>query len=174
MVHRHHEPVGDLADRAHGAAAPRLPAEDPHQDHKGKGRRTTAVQMRRRPQFPRFNDAPLVPPLEKVPGLPPAGRPGLHPEQQDVRHGAQQADHRGGHCFGEGRRHAGHLHEGQRRGGRRRRLELVYTDSPTPTPSPPPSFHTFDFSLVTDACTNSDSHSRTSLSARNAYRGNIN
>lgn len=35
-------------------------------------------------------------------------------------------------------------------------------------------FHTFDFSLVTDACTNSDSHSRTSLSARNAYEGTIN
>lgn len=40
-------------------------------------------------------------------------------------------------------------------------------------PSPRP-FHNFDFSLVTDACTNSDSHSRTSLSARNAYEGTIN
>lgn len=42
------------------------------------------------------------------------------------------------------------------------------------TPHPNPPFHTFDFSLVTDACTNSDSHSRTSLSARNAYEGTIN
>lgn len=43
----------------------------------------------------------------------------------------------------------------------------------TPTLTPIP-IHTFDFSLVTDACTNSDSHSRTSLSARNAYEGTIN
>lgn len=35
MVHCHHEPSGDLAYRTHGSAAPRLPAEDPHQDHKG-------------------------------------------------------------------------------------------------------------------------------------------
>lgn len=35
MVHCHHEPSGDLAHRTHGSAAPRLPAEDPHQDHKG-------------------------------------------------------------------------------------------------------------------------------------------
>ena len=35
MVHCHHEPAGDLADRAHGTAAPRLPAEDPHQDCEG-------------------------------------------------------------------------------------------------------------------------------------------
>lgn len=56
----------------------------------------------------------LCPPAEKVPGLSPAGCPRLNPQQQDVRHGAQQADLGGGHCFGEGRRHAGHLHEGQR------------------------------------------------------------
>lgn len=56
----------------------------------------------------------LRPPVEKVPGLSPAGRPRLHPQQQDVRHGAQQADRGGGHRFSEGRRHAGHLHEGQR------------------------------------------------------------
>lgn len=47
---------------------------------------------------------------------------------------------------------------------------VLYTDPP----SPQLPFHTFDFSLVTDACTNSDSHSRTSLSARNAYEGTIN
>lgn len=50
---------------------------------------------------------------------------------------------------------------------------------PLCSPEPPPPhhncpFHTFDFSLVTDACTNSDSHSRTSSSARNAYEGTIN
>lgn len=55
-----------------------------------------------------------LPPTEKVPGLPAAGGPRLDPQQQDVRHGAQQADPGGGHGFGEGRRHAGHLHEGQR------------------------------------------------------------
>lgn len=61
--------------------------------------------------------------VEEVQGLPPAGRPRLHAEQQDVRHGAQQADAGGGHRLREGRRHAGHLHEGQRRGGRGGRLE---------------------------------------------------
>lgn len=119
------------------------------------------------------------PPAEKVPGLSPAGRPRLNPQQQDVWHGAQPADCGGGHCFSEGRRHAGHLHEGQRRGGRRGWLEPVHWHSdlsslPPLNPHTPTPFHTFDFSLVTDACTNSDSHSRTSLSARNAYEGTIN
>ena len=35
MVHCHHEPAGDLAHRTHGSAAPRLPAQNPHQDHQG-------------------------------------------------------------------------------------------------------------------------------------------
>lgn len=71
--------------------------------------------------------------VEKVPGLPAAGGPRLHPQQQDVRHGAQQADLGGGHGFGEGRRHAGHLHEGQRRGGRRGRLEPKTRRLPNPS-----------------------------------------
>lgn len=59
-----------------------------------------------------------------------------------------------------------------------RRTRAPRTNTParlsvkTPSSTSPP-FHTFDFSLVTDACTNSDSHSRTSLSARNAYEGTI-
>lgn len=35
MVHCHHEPAGDLAHWTHGSAAPRLPAQDPHQDYQG-------------------------------------------------------------------------------------------------------------------------------------------
>lgn len=116
-------------------------------------------------------------PAEKVQRLPSTGCLGLHPEQQDVRDGAQQADRGGGHCFSEGRRHAGHLDEGQRRGGWRGLEAAHRPPSPSVCPKPPvspfhpPPFHTFDFSLVTDACTNSDSHSRTSLSARLASEG---
>lgn len=50
---------------------------------------------------------------------------------------------------------------------------FVPLNRPLPLTTTAP-FHTFDFSLVTDACTNSDSHSRTSSSARNAYEGTIN
>lgn len=57
---------------------------------------------------------------------------------------------------------------------RARTLTLQPFLPPFPEPPHPTPFHTFDFSLVTDACTNSDSHSRTSLSARNAYEGTIN
>lgn len=39
MVHCHYEPAGDLAHWTHGSAAPRLPAKNPHQDYKSKGRR---------------------------------------------------------------------------------------------------------------------------------------
>lgn len=51
---------------------------------------------------------------EKIPRLPSARRPGLYSEQQDVRDGEEQADVGGGHGVREGRRNAGHLHEGQR------------------------------------------------------------
>lgn len=54
---------------------------------------------------------------------------------------------------------------------RARTLALPILCPTNPHPNP---FHTFDFSLVTDACTNPDSHSRTSLSARKAYEGTIN
>ena len=117
MVHCHHEPAGDLAHRTHGSAAPRLPAQDPHQDYKGETASTWQVGRMSTSHCVSVALTHLCPAAEKVPGLPPAGRPRLHPEQQDVRHGAQQADRGGGHRFGEGRRHAGHLHERQRRGG---------------------------------------------------------
>lgn len=51
---------------------------------------------------------------EKIPRLPSARRPRLHSEQQDVRDGEEQADAGRGHGVCEGRRNAGHLHEGQR------------------------------------------------------------
>ena len=60
---------------------------------------------------------PLSASVEKVQRLPPAGGARLHPEQQDVRHGAQQTDPGRGNSLCAGGRHAGHLHEGQRRGG---------------------------------------------------------
>lgn len=53
-------------------------------------------------------------PPEKVQGLPAAGRVGLHPQQQDVRHCAPPADAGGGHRIGAGRRDVGNIDEGQR------------------------------------------------------------
>lgn len=76
-------------------------------------------------------------PAEKVQRLPSAGGPGLHPEQQDVWDGAQQADFGGGHSFSKGRRHAGHLDEGQRRGGWRRLEAAQQLPSPSVCPKPP-------------------------------------
>lgn len=51
---------------------------------------------------------------EEIPRLPSARRPRLDTEQQDVRDSEEQADVGGGHGVCEGRRNAGHLHEGQR------------------------------------------------------------
>lgn len=81
MVHCHHEPAGDLAHWTHGSAAPRLPAQDPHQDHKGKRQPPGAVRL---PDFALSSVLCwhcLCASAEKVQRLPPAGCPGLHPEQ---------------------------------------------------------------------------------------------
>lgn len=43
MVHCHNEPPGNLAHRAHGPAAARIPTQDPHQDHKGEQRRLSQI-----------------------------------------------------------------------------------------------------------------------------------
>ena len=57
---------------------------------------------------------PLSASVEEVQRLPPAGGARLNPEQQDVRHRAQQTHPGGGHGLCAGGGHAGHLHEGQR------------------------------------------------------------
>lgn len=62
--------------------------------------------------------------LENLQGLPIARGPGLDLEQQDVWNHPEPSHCGGSHGVGErGRRPAGHQHEGQRRGGRRGRLE---------------------------------------------------
>lgn len=61
---------------------------------------------------------------ENLQGLPIARGPGLDLEQQDVRNHPEPSHCGGSHRVGErGGRPAGHQHEGQRRGGRRGRLE---------------------------------------------------
>lgn len=47
MVHQHHEPAGNVVDRPNGPAAPRLPAEDSHQDCQSE----TAVLSVSEPQW---------------------------------------------------------------------------------------------------------------------------
>lgn len=178
MVHCHHEPAGDLAHWTHGSAAPRLPAKNPHQDYKGKDRKHPSCWENAQNSLSTNCANVSLSSCRKSTGTFACRVSSTQPSTArcTTRCATGWPWRRPLLRWGKEACRASPWRTAMRRMKRttRARTLTLQPSLPPLNPHTTTPFHTFDFSLVTDACTNSDSHSRTSLSARNAYEGTIN